>query len=83
MHRFFYRVDWTYISPGLLAEGPGKFSVSGTTTTRLILQYFSVGLKYNQDRRNTTYGTFSLAIANAAEQTAAAPPAQGKRQNEM
>lgn len=27
----------TYVSPGLLAVGPGRFSVSGVRTTRLIL----------------------------------------------
>lgn len=26
-----------YVSPGLLAVGPGRFSVSGVRTTRLIL----------------------------------------------
>ena len=67
--------DWnTYVSPGLLAVGPGRFSVSGVRTTILILEAVMskrVGACFG---RHDTHGTLSLAMASTAADTVAAPP---------
>jgi hypothetical protein len=66
------------MSPGLLALGPGMFSVSGVNTTRLMLQIRKLVVKRMQKAIVLeTHGNFSLAMASADETTVAAPPGHG------
>ena len=66
-----------HMSPGLLALGPGIFSVRGVTTTRLTLEIQKPDISANVDNKDVfTHGSFSWAMAKADETTAAAPPEQ-------
>lgn len=62
------------MSPGLVALGPGIFSVRGVTTMRLMLVKEHNRLKSPKGQTISAYGTLSLAIAQAVEATTAAPP---------
>ena len=71
------RSERTYTSPGLFAVGPGRFSVSGVRTTRLMLHGQASAMYSTANAGiSLTDGTLSFAIASAVAVTVAAPPAQ-------
>jgi hypothetical protein len=65
------------MSPGLLAEGPGRFSARGVTVTKLILRRWYDERNWNKG--NGTYGILSLAMASVEDTTVAAPPGHYQR----